>query len=378
MEFHIQKSKLQDEIGRLSGIVEKKSPIPILEHALIQSNGMSIKLAATDLDITMFTECPVDFMSGEGSLCVPARKLFDIVRVLPDGPIKIISDSNDWIRIQASGSGRASNFRLPGAGAGQFPELQKMPAEHEWTNVSAKSFKQVLKGVAFAVSTNDDNRYALNGVKVEIGETDIRMIATDGHRLSLASGALDDLMFTTINTLIPSKGVSELSKLLSDYDGPVGVWLAQNGIYFRLHQRTLYTRLLTGKFPTYKPFLDTIYTSQAVFEANALGLALKRTMQVVDEKGDGVVIAFKDGKVSFHGQNADVGECYEVMESNFNGGELRIVCNPRYMLDFLDQMGNEKVEVNTKDAKTQILLRCVKDKIDYKYFLMLMRDKGAA
>jgi DNA polymerase-3 subunit beta len=289
---------------------------------------------------------------------------------MPDGIMKLSGDPNQWLRIQA----RGSNYKIPCANPEMFPEVPTPP--NDWLYVPSKALRMILKGVAFSASSTDDNRFAIGGVKIEISESDITMVATDGHRISVATGPLDSLMLNTMDTLLPAKGVGELIRLLTDYDGEVGIAKQANGLYFQVGKRILHSRLLTGKFPTYQPAFQQTYPFAAAFKADVLSISLKRTMQVSDDKLGGVTFNFSNGKLVLNAQTAEAGECEELLDSNFNGGTLSIALSAKFLLDYLDQMGSEPVRFDLKDSVTPIVLTSGKDKISYKYLLIPMRNKA--
>lgn len=373
MEFYVQKQRLQDEMSRLIGIVEKKSTIPILENVLIDSNGgMGLKLRTTDLDVSLVSECLVDQIQGEGLICCSARKLYEILRLAPDGVIKIWRDPNDWVRIKSKGS----SFKIPGSQGSSFPEPPFPSGEIEWIGADSKAFRSTLRGVQFAASQADDNRYAIGGVRVEINESELKMVATDGSRLSLASSPLDSLMLNTATILAPAKAVGELSKLLAEFDGEMGICSTDNGIFFRIGKRILHSRTLTGQFPNYEQAFGMVFPFFATFHADVLVQSIKRAMLVSDQRLGAVTLAFSNGQLHLDSQTAEEGECNEVIPSNFNGGDVRIACSGKYLLEFLELMGSDVIQFELKDPSYPVHIKAVKAGITYRYILMSMRDKG--
>lgn len=371
MEFFVQKSRLQEELGKLAGIIEKKSAVQILECVLIKPNGIGIELLATNIEQGIHITTDVDQIAGTDSICTPFRRFHDIVKSMPDGAIKIWTDANGWVKIAAKGS----NFRIPGHNATSFPELAIAPAEDAWITVSAKLFTALMRGVEFAMATEQDKRYTIEGIKVEINSTGIKMVATNGSRLALAQAPLDLLLLNNIDLLLPRKAVTELLKFIPDTDVEISIAITDYQMFFRVGKRMFYSRLLTGQFPSYEILFNQTYPHFTTLQPDVFVPSVKRALLVADERLSGIVMHFKDKKVHLLASTADEGECNEVLDSDFNGEEVRIACSGDYLLDFLDKMGKEKVWLEIKDANTQLSLKAQRGNIYHQYVVMAMRDK---
>lgn len=375
MEFYVQKSTLEEHLSRLMGVIEKRSAIPILENVLVKSHeGMGIKLSATNLELGIYSTCLIEQMTGEGALCIPSHKLFDIIRLMPDGLIKVSGNANLWTTITAKGS----NFKIPCSNPDSFPALGKLPGNDDWLTVPAKTFRSILRGVEFAISTEENARYSIAGIKVEINDSGIRMVATDGHRLSLAAAPLDVLLLNDLDILLPKKAVNELSKFILDSDTEISIAVIGNEMFFKIGTRVLYSRILAGQFPSYKSMFDTVHPYFTTFQADVFGQSIKRAMIVADAKQlSCVLIHFKEGKVHLSASTADGGECDEVMDSDFNGPETKVACSGKFVMDFLEQIGTDKVRFELKDGAMPLFFKSVRGDVAHHYTVIPMRTENS-
>src|SRR5688500_784397 len=231
MEFTISKNALQKELGFVQGTVEKKNTIPALSNLLIESVGEgTIRLVGTDLDVTLRCEADAEIKTP-GSMCVGARKLFEIARVLPDAPVNFRREENNWVSVKCE----RSNFRLAGVERESFPEVPSFKSAS--VRLDAAVFKTLIDRTIFAI-TLEESRYTLSGAKFVLGKHGARMVTTDGHRLAyverkdLGANATEE-----IDTLIPRKTLSELTRLMASYEGEIGLGADENHIYFEVGPR---------------------------------------------------------------------------------------------------------------------------------------------
>ncbi|HEY7536217.1 MAG TPA: DNA polymerase III subunit beta, partial [Thermodesulfobacteriota bacterium] len=244
MQFSLNKISLLKELNLIQGVVEKKNTIPILSSFLVESKGTSyVSLIATDLDLSFQTECAAD-VTVPGAIVLQARKLFDIVRSLPDAEINFIKEENDWVRINCG----SSEFKIVGQSKEHFPATPH--AVQPGRVIPAETLHDLIIRTIYAI-TQEESRYALNGALLTLLSDKIQFVTTDGHRLALASSPLQpsDGESERIEINIPKKALTELIKLTSGEEGALEFSRDENHLFFKMNQRELVTRMLTGQFP---------------------------------------------------------------------------------------------------------------------------------
>jgi DNA polymerase III subunit beta len=367
MQFSVSKNALLKELNLLQGIVEKKSTIPILSNVLIETADSRITLVATDLDVSLQTECAAE-PAQAGSIVLQARKLFDIVRNLPESEIQFTKEDNDWVRIVCA----SSNFRIVGQAKEHFPSTPK--SEKGGAVIPATTMHGLINRTAFAI-TQEESRYALNGALLLLAEGRLQMVATDGHRLALAasniesSGAADSL-----KVIVPKKALVELSKLTAGLDDNLDLSRDENHLYFEIQNRNLTSRMLAGQFPNYELVLPKNNDKSVTLNVDKLTQAIRRAALMADERSHGVKVELTSGNLSITSQSADVGEAKEDIPLDYTGESLSIGFNAQYLLDFLGVVGTDEVVFEFKDEQSPALLRPLGDEgAEYKYVIMPMR-----
>src|SRR5918997_4567199 len=369
MEFSISKNSLQKELGFVQGIVEKKNTIPVLSNILIESVGENtIRLIGTDLDATLRCETEADIKT-QGSMCVSARKLFDIARVLPDAPVNFRKDENNWASVKCE----RSNFRIAGVERDTFPEIPNFRAAS--IKLPASVFKTFIDRTIFAI-TLEESRYTLSGAKFMLSKTGARMVTTDGHRLAyverkdLGEGVPSE----EIDVLIPRKTLAELTKLTSSFEGEIGLGADENHIYFEVGPRLLISRTLTGQFPNYEMVMPKTNDKKAEFDSASLGQAIRRVALMADDRSHAIRFHLTPGSLHISSQTAEEGEARETVTADYAGDEIEIGFNAAYLQDFLNAMSDGNVSFEFKDGNSQAQLRPTEgDGYDYKYVVMPMR-----
>ena len=369
MQFSVSKNALLKELNLLQGIVEKKSTIPILSNVLIETaNDSTISLVATDLDVSLQTECAAE-SARSGAIVLQARKLFEIVRNLPDAEIKFAKEDNDWVRITCA----SSEFRIVGQAKEHFPSTPK--ADKAGVTVPAAVLHTLINRTVFAI-TQEESRYALNGSLLLFGEGRLQMVATDGHRLALAAAEVDKTESDSeqLKVIIPKKALIELAKLTAGSEEGLELSRDENHLYFEIQNRYLTSRMLAGQFPNYDLVLPKNNDKSITLNVEKITQAIKRAALMADERSHGVKVDLSAGKLSITSQSADVGEAKEVIPLDYTGDSLSIGFNAQYVLDFLGVVGTNEVVFEFKDEQSPALLRPVGDgKSDYRYVVMPMR-----
>lgn len=331
MEFSIKQSVLKEELGYIQGVVERKSTIPVLSNILIESLGEgSIRIVGTDLDVTIRCDAEADIKTP-GSMCVQARKLFDIVRTLDGGDVHFKKEENEWVKMKA---GRAS-FRLAGVNREQYPEIPIFKSAP--MKLSAEIFNYFIQNTAFAI-TNEQSRFTLSGAKFMLGDGLARMVTTDGHRLAYIERAVDSGE-TQMDALIPKKALLELVKISRDSGGDVQFGEDQNHIYFETDGRLLITRKLSGNFPNYEMVMPKDNDKKVVFDLSEMKSAVRRIALMADERNRSIRMTIRNGEVEVTAQSSEEGEGSEVVPAEYSGEEITLGFNHQYLQEFLNNVG---------------------------------------
>ncbi|MBA2737390.1 MAG: DNA polymerase III subunit beta [Pyrinomonadaceae bacterium] len=346
MEFIIKQSVLKDELGFVQGIVEKKSTIPVLSNILIESVGENnIRIIGTDLDVTIRCEASADIKQS-GSMCVQARKLFDIVRLLDDADVHFTKDENEWVKLSCG----KSNFRLAGVSKDNFPEVPSFKSAP--MKLSAEIFNHFIHNTAFAI-TNEQSRFTLSGAKFMIDGTSAKMVTTDGHRLAYIERQLSENSKTeTMDALIPKKALLELVKIARDAKGEVSFGEDPNHIYFEVEGRLLITRKLSGTFPNYEMVIPKDNDKVVTFDADEMKTAIRRVALMADERTRSVRLTIKPNEIEIGAQSSEEGEASEKISADYSGEEVNIGFNSQYLQDFLNVISSTDAETNETRQET--------------------------
>src|SRR5215217_127162 len=272
MQFVVSKQNLEKELAFLQGIVEKKNTIPVLSNILIESVGeRSIRITGTDLDVTLRCDMQAEEITTPGSICVQAKKLFEIVRLLPDAPVSFKKQDNEWVTVKCD----RARYKLVGIARDPFPELPSFTSAT--TSVPAGLIKIFIDRTIFAI-THDESRYTLSGAKFVLDGTTARMVTTDGHRLAFIekTGIVRNGEKETIDTLIPRKTLAELTKLAAQFNEEINLGMDDNHIYFQVGPRLLVSRMLYGQFPNYEMVMPKNNDKSVQFNINLLSNAIRR------------------------------------------------------------------------------------------------------
>ncbi len=369
MQFAINKNALQKELGFVQGVVERKNTIPVLSNILIESvGGNTIRITGTDLDVTIRCETEAEEIKTSGSMCLQARKLFDIARLLPDSMVSFRKEDNDWVTVECD----RSKFKMPGVSKETFPEVPSFKSTP--LKLKANFFKSLIDKTIFAI-TQEESRYTLSGAKFLLDKSGAKMITTDGHRLAyVACSETGAESVEEMDVLIPRKTLAELTKLTGDFEGEISLGADENHIYFQVGSRLLISRMLFGQFPNYEMVMPKGNDRSAVFDNLGLSQAVRRVALMADDRSHAIRFHLEPNQLVISSQNAEEGEARESVVTEYQGDEVEIGFNAQYLQDFLNVIGPGQVAFEFKDANSQAQLRPVSDdKCDYKYIVMPMR-----
>jgi DNA polymerase III subunit beta len=369
MEFSISRNALQKELGFVQGIVEKKNTIPVLSNLLIESIGENtVRLTGTDLDTTI--RCDVEAnISQPGSICIQARKLFEIARFLPDAQVSFRKDQNDWASVKCE----RSVFRIAGVPKDNFPEVPTFKSVQ--IKLPSGIFKTFIERTIFAI-TQEESRYTLSGAKFQLSETGARMVTTDGHRLAFIErkNIGENIPKGGLDVLIPRKTLAELNKLTSSDEGDIKFGADENHVYFEVGSRLLISRLLSGQFPNYEMVMPK--ENNQVLEVNGTQLSqmIRRVAVMADDRSRAIRLQLGPGRLELSSQSAEEGEASESLMAEYEGSEIQIGFNAQYLQDFLNVTGDSSIKLEFKDGNTQAQMRPASEsEYDYRYVIMPMR-----
>jgi DNA polymerase-3 subunit beta len=369
MQFVVSKQNLQKELSYVQGVVEKKNTIPVLSNILIESVGEgTIRLTGTDLDVTIRCDMDAEDIKTPGSICVQARKLFEIARLLPDAPVTFKKEANDWVTVTCD----KSRFKMVGVAKEAFPEVPSFKSAP--TKISAGVIKAFIDRTIFAI-TQEESRYTLSGAKFMLDDKGARMVTTDGHRLAYVEKKdVSKNGNDAIDTLIPRKTLAELTKLTAGYDADISLGMDGNHIFFEVGPRLLISRMLYGQFPNYEMVMPKGNDKSVQFDSGLLNQAIRRVALMADERSHAIRFHLEPNQLVITSQNAEEGEASENIQTEYAGDETDIGFNAQYLQDFLNVIGDSPVKFEFKDGNSQAQLRPAEDgDYDYKYIVMQMR-----
>ena len=369
MQFVVSKQNLQKELGYVQGVVEKKNTIPVLSNILIESVGEgTIRLTGTDLDVTIRCDMDAEDIKTPGSICVQARKLFEIARLLPDAPVTFKKEANDWVTVTCD----KSRFKMVGVSKDAFPEVPSFKSAP--TKIPAAIVKGFIDRTIFAI-TQEESRYTLSGAKFMLDDKGARMVTTDGHRLAYVEkkGVSKDGS-DAIETLIPRKTLAELTKLTAGEEGDISLGMDENHIFFEVGTRLLISRMLHGQFPNYEMVMPKNNDKEVQFDSGLLNQAIRRVALMADERSHAIRFHLGANELVISSQNAEEGEANETIQTDYTGDETDIGFNAQYLQEFLNVVGDSAVKFEFKDGNSQAQLRPADGgDYDYKYIVMPMR-----
>jgi len=368
MEITVSKFELLRELSATQGVVERKTTIPILSNYLFEAGADRLSLTATDLDLSLRTSCNAK-VKKEGSCTIPARKLHDYVKLLPDADITIKLLENHWVSIRC---GR-SNTKMVGMARSNFPSLPVFPTAGV-VKIPAQVLRSMIARTGFAIA-NEESRYTLNGALMVLKPESITMVATDGHRLAHVErpGEKFEGVSGELKTLVPKKAMDELKSLVDSSTDVETIEFAkdESTLFFRIGPRLLTSRQLTGQFPNFEAVLPKDNNKSILLHGEDLGAAIARVAQFADERSRAVRLKLEKGELKLSASSTETGESEDSIETDYNGEALTIGFNAQYIIDFLKAAGSGDVRLELKDPQSAGQLRPAEGE-DYKYRYIVM------
>jgi DNA polymerase-3 subunit beta len=371
LEITVSRAELLRELTAAQSVVERKTTIPILSNFLFEAADGTLTITATDLDQSLRTSCAAK-VKKPGACTIPARKLYDYIKLLPDGDISMKLMDNHWVQIRA---GR-SNTKMVGMARANFPQVAEFPSAGAF-KISAPSLANMIAKTIFAIS-NEESRYTLNGALLVLKSESMAMVATDGHRLAHIEKLGESLAgISEKKTLIPRKALSEISSLLANTESETIEFADDDQtLFFRVGGRVLTSRKLTGQFPNYEAVLPRDNTKFVIVRSEDLMASIQRVAQFADERSGAIKIRLEQNELKLSASSTDAGESEDIIETPYNYDPLVVGFNSQYLIDFLRATGETgEVRLEFKDAQSagQMRPEDSNDEVKYRYILMPMR-----
>jgi DNA polymerase-3 subunit beta len=352
MKFSIPAIKLSERLGIIQGITERRATMPVLSHVLVSASQGKIELSATDLETTMSAWCSAD-VGKEGALTIPARKLYEIVKELPHGEIEVEEIGNHWVQLKTP----SAIFKIAGLPSEDFPIIPQISSDALFS-VESSMIDDMITKTIFAVSP-DELRRNLAGIYFEkIGRESLRLVATDGHRLSFIEKNIACDVKLPRSVVVPKKGVAELRKIVKLAKN-VRIGCGKNFFMAEGDGIILTTRLIDAEFPDYKQVIPEVTKNNFLVARTEFLSALRRVSILSSEKTKSVKMSINSDKMTLVSVHPEVGEAKEEVPIEFSGNFIEIGFNARYLMDVLEVMSEEKVLVGINDELSPTVIKPV-------------------
>ena len=369
MELTLKRGDFLNELTLMQGVVERKNTIPILSNILLRAADGHLSFTSTDLDLTLLSEAEAH-VKRPGSVTVPARKLFDLIRNLPEAEVALKLLDNHYLGVTC----QRSNFRLVAQPAEDFPTVPKVEAK-KGVSFPLDLWKRLTRKVLYAVSA-EETRFQLMGALLKDKGKEFELVATDGHRLALIDFPKEDAKTSIPNVLIPKKALAEILKMDGGSDARLEIRHSENHLLFTVGSRQLVARLLDVNFPDYEKILSKSNDRGAKVPASATKDAIRRVALFSSERSRGVKLSFEKNLLTVASASQELGEGTETLDVEFDGEPLSIGLNAQYLLDFFEEAETETVRLDLKDENTQCLCQPeggIEGASRYLYVVMPMR-----
>lgn len=353
MEIKLMRNAFLEGLTKAQGVVERKNTMPILSNILLDAGKNGVRIVGTDLEVTISSHIPAQVLNP-GVITLPCRSLHDIIRELDQSEVHLTLQDNQRIQIK---SGK-SDFTIPGLSGAEFPKLPAMTSPS--VELPCDLFSSMISKTSFAMST-DETRHHLAGILlVRENNNKIKMVATDGHRLSLCEEECDVKNFEPVQVIIPRKGIQELKKITGE-EGSFEFSVDKKNLFARKGNETLSVRLIDGEFPAYQRVIPEGNDKFATVSKEALVGALRRVSLLSNERSRGVVFNFTSGHLEITINNPDMGEAHEDLEINYKGEKISVGFNAHYFLDVLGVINDDHIIIALNTDLTPCLIKSEKN-----------------
>ena len=350
MRFTLQREAFLQPLAQVVNVVERRQTLPVLANFLVQVQNGQLSLTGTDLEVEMVSRIAVED-AQDGETTIPARKLFEIIRALPDGSRITVSQTGDKITVQA---GR-SRFTLATLPANDFPSVDEVEAT-ERVAIGEATLKELIERTAFAMA-QQDVRYYLNGLLFDLRGDALRTVATDGHRLALCETELEKASGAKRQIIVPRKGVTELQRLLESGDREIELEVGRSHVRVKRDDVTFTSKLIDGRFPDYEAVIPIGADREVKVDREALRASLQRAAILSNEKYRGIRVEVSPGNLKISAHNPEQEEAQEEIEADTTVSDLAIGFNVNYLLDALSALRDEHVVIQLRDSNSSALVR---------------------
>ncbi|MFT5757918.1 MAG: DNA polymerase-3 subunit beta [Alteromonadaceae bacterium] len=350
MKFSLSRELLLKPLLLVSGAVERKSTLPILSNVLFEVSGQSLTLTATDLELEMVSYADIDNQGDDGKVTIPARKLLDICKSLPDDSVLSFESEGDVIKIS---TGR-SKYSLSTLAAEDFPNIEEWKGDVEF-KLKKSELLRLIESTHFSMA-NQDVRYYLNGMSIETEGKEIRSVATDGHRLAICKIVNELLDLPTRQVIIPRKGILEIIRLLDPVDDEIQVFLGSNHVRILDSGYSFTSKLVDGRFPDYRRVLPRNGDKILETDKDQMRQVLSRASILSNEKFKGVRLNFSNSELKITANNPEQEQAEEFIEIDFPYEEVEVGFNVSYVLDVLNAVKDERVKFTLADANSSVVI----------------------
>lgn len=365
MKFRILREDLLLPLQQVIGVIERRQTLPILANVLIEVGSGRVELTGTDLEVQLIARSMTD-SEEQGRFTVPARKLMDICRLLPDGSEIGFDVKPERVAVQCG----KSRFSLGALPAENYPNFEHGDPEVEFF-CDAQVLRRAIEKTAFAMA-QQDVRYYLNGLLVEIQRGQLRTVASDGHRLALFEDAIEGMPDVSRQIIVPRKGILELGRLLAHVDEPARVQISPNNVRVVLASFSFAAKLVEGRYPDYDRVIPRASSRIAIADRMALRGALTRVAVLSNEKFKGVSLEVKSGAIMLKAQNPEHEEAEDEIPAEVSGDEFSVGFNANYVLDAINAVGSDSVRLSFTDANGSCLIEDLSD-ARHRFVVMPMR-----
>lgn len=363
MKFLITKEAFLTGLSQVLNVVNTRVTLPILSNVLLEAREGELVLTTTDLDVGIVGRVEAQ-VSTTGSVTLPARKLANIVRELPDAEISVSVDKDNVASVKCG----ASHFKILGLAAEEFPPLPDLENAAEF-KLSPTTLKDGLKKTSYAIST-DETRYVLNGIFHSFKDAKLTLVATDGRRLAMCEADVEFPDSQETDFILPTKAVHELQRLLTVGEEPVRIQVAPSQVVFELGRNVLYSKLIDGTYPNFRQVIPGPANHRITFEREQLLRCIQRVALLASDKASTVKLNFSEGEVRIFAASADIGEAEEQLPVKYNGQPLTIAFNPDYLMAPLRNLDNDEVHLDLID---ELNPGVIKTNEPFLYVIMPMR-----
>jgi DNA polymerase III subunit beta len=363
MDVVLNRDAFLKGLQMVQNIVEPRQTLPILANVLLETDGEAVRVTATDLEVGARVAVPAR-VTGKGAITVSARKLAEIVKELPAADLSFRVQDNAAVSLKCGGA----SYRLVGMPPDDFPPVVPA-AQATWINLEAKTLREMLGATSFAIS-HDETRYALNGVLFALAGKEARLVATDGHRLAMASRMVGNVG-PAVTGIVPRKAVVEIQRVLGAGE-EVQIALTENQFLLQMPNFMMTARLIEGQFPNYEAVIPKSHPGKLTISRPALSGALRRVAIMAEERNKPVKFILAPASLKLSASSADLGEAEETLDVDYGGAEVTIGFNSKYVLDAIAPIECDQIVIEFKDGLSPGVIRSM-DNDGYCCVIMPMR-----